>query len=94
MSNYKDYINDDNYRGGYRYPAGTKRMKIDEEATKNAISKELEEMACEMAKLMDAAGIDIFEYSITSPQRKYSWSMSATSLEETWNNKSKSRKEA
>lgn len=76
MSDYKNYIND-TYRGGYRYPVGARRMKIDEEASKEAAYQELEEMANEMLKFMDANGIDIFELEIKAPQRKKSWKLTA-----------------
>ena len=76
MSDYKNYIND-TYRGGYRYPVGARRMKLDEEATKEEAYRELEEMAHEMLKFMDASGIDIFELEINSPQRKKSWMIKA-----------------
>lgn len=80
MSRFRDDINDV-YNGGYRFPYHTKKMVVDEEATKDAIYIELEDMANEMAKIMDSAGIDIFEYSVFSPQRKRSWKISAQSKE-------------
>lgn len=68
---------DREYKGGYRYPYGTRRMVEDKEATKDAAYAELEDMANEMIKFMDSSGIDIFEYSIHSPQRKKAWTIIA-----------------
>lgn len=76
MSDYKNYIND-TYRGGYRYPVGARRMKLDEEATKEAAYRELEEMVTEALKYMDANDITIFELEIKSPQRKKAWKLTA-----------------
>lgn len=74
-------MSDREYIGGYRHPYGaygTKRMVVDEEATKDAVYAELEDMANEMLKLMDQSGIDIFEYSIHSPQRKKGFEIKAS----------------
>lgn len=84
-------MSDREYKGGYRYPYGTKKMVVDEEATKDAAYAELEDMANEMLKFMDQSGIDIFEYSIRSPQRNKTWTLitadtKATSGMYKWNN--------
>lgn len=71
-------MSDREYRGGYRYPYGTKKMVVDEEATKDAAYAELEDMANEMLKFMDQFGIDIFELEIHSPQRKKSFTLRAS----------------
>lgn len=76
MSDYKNYIND-TYRGGYRYPVGARRMKLDEEATNEAAYRELEEMVTEALKFMDVNDITLFELEIKSPQRKKAWKLTA-----------------
>lgn len=69
------------FEGGYNYANYNRPMRHmveDKEASKEAAYQELEEMANEMLKFMDANDITIFELEINSPQRKKSWSIKAS----------------
>lgn len=68
------------FEGGYNYANYNRPMRHmveDKKAAKEAAYQELEEMANEMLKFMDANDITIFELEIKAPQRKKIWKLTA-----------------